>query len=101
MSEPIVVEIPHKLGLAGARARVDGGIGKLAGMFPGGAAVDHRPRLDAFGQQGIGTGLDVGFSAKTTHDSVLVNPQPVRDLGEGDTIVAAAQLPQCHRPSVE
>ena len=42
MSEPIVVEIPHKLGLAGARERVDGGIGKLAGMFPGGAAVDHR-----------------------------------------------------------
>ena len=42
MSEPIVVEFPHKLGRAAARARVDGGIGKLAGMFPGGAAVDHR-----------------------------------------------------------
>lgn len=42
MSEPIVVDIPHKLGLAAARARVDGGIGKIAGMFPGGAAVDHR-----------------------------------------------------------
>ena len=42
MSEPITLEIPHKLGLAAARARVDGGIGKLAGMFPGGAAVDHR-----------------------------------------------------------
>ena len=42
MTEPIVVEIPHQLGMAGARARVEGGIGKLAGMFPGGAAVDHR-----------------------------------------------------------
>ena len=42
MSEPISVEIPHKLGLAAAKARVGGGIGKLAGMFPGGAAVDHR-----------------------------------------------------------
>lgn len=42
MTEPITLEIPHKLGREGARARVAGGIGKLAGMFPGGAAVDHR-----------------------------------------------------------
>lgn len=42
MTEPITVEIPHKLGREAARARVAGGIGKLAGMFPGGAAVDHR-----------------------------------------------------------
>lgn len=41
MSEPITVDIPHKLGRAAAKARVAGGIGKLAGMFPGGAAVDH------------------------------------------------------------
>lgn len=42
MSEPITLEIPHKLGLAACKARVAGGIDKLAGMFPGGAAVDHR-----------------------------------------------------------
>ena len=42
MSQPITVEVPHTLGLAAAKARVGGGIGKLAGMFPGGAAVDHR-----------------------------------------------------------
>ena len=42
MSDPITVDIPHTLGLAAAKARVAGGIGKLAGMFPGGAAVDHR-----------------------------------------------------------
>ena len=41
MSEPITVEIPHKLGREAARTRVAGGIGKLAGLFPGGAAVDH------------------------------------------------------------
>lgn len=46
MTAPIVVEIPHQLGLAAARARVEGGIGKLAGMFPGGAAVDHRWEAD-------------------------------------------------------
>ena len=42
MSEPITVEIPHKLGREAARTRIAGGVGKLAGMFPGGAAVDHR-----------------------------------------------------------
>ncbi len=42
MTEPITVDVPHKLGLAAAKTRVAGGIGKLAGMFPGGAAVDHR-----------------------------------------------------------
>ncbi|MEO5866729.1 MAG: polyhydroxyalkanoic acid system family protein [Sphingomonas sp.] len=42
MSEPIEVDIPHKLGAAGARARLESGIGKIAGMFPGGGTVQHR-----------------------------------------------------------
>ena len=42
MTDPITVEVPHKLGLAEARRRVEAGIGKLAAMIPGGAAVDHR-----------------------------------------------------------
>lgn len=41
MSEPITVEFPHTLGLAACKARVAGGIDKLAALFPGGAAVDH------------------------------------------------------------
>jgi hypothetical protein len=42
MSEPLTVDVPHKLGLAEARRRVERGIGKLAGWIPGGAMVDHR-----------------------------------------------------------
>ena len=42
MTEPVTVDVPHKLGLAEARRRVEGGIGKLAGWIPGGAMVDHR-----------------------------------------------------------
>ncbi len=42
MSEPIEVDIPHKLGMVGARGRLDAGIGKIAGMFPGGGTVQHR-----------------------------------------------------------
>jgi hypothetical protein len=42
MTEPITVDVPHKLGLAEARRRVEGGIGKVAGWIPGGAMTDHR-----------------------------------------------------------
>lgn len=42
MAEPITVDIPHKLGRAAARARIAGGIDKLAGMFPGGGQVEQR-----------------------------------------------------------
>lgn len=41
MSQPVTVDIPHKLGLAGAHAKLDGGIGKLASFIPGGAVTDH------------------------------------------------------------
>jgi hypothetical protein len=40
--EPIKVDIPHKLGREAARARIAGGVGKLAEMVPGGGTVDQR-----------------------------------------------------------
>ena len=42
MPDPVKVDIPHKLGREAARARIAGGIGKLAGMFPGGGQVEER-----------------------------------------------------------
>jgi len=42
MTNPLTVDIPHKLGRDAARSRLDGGIGKLADMFPGGGAITHR-----------------------------------------------------------
>ncbi|MES2097607.1 MAG: polyhydroxyalkanoic acid system family protein [Pseudomonadota bacterium] len=42
MSDPIIVDVPHTLGLAEARRRVDAGVGKLGGWIPGGAEVEHR-----------------------------------------------------------
>ena len=41
MGHPISLDIPHNLGKAGVRARLDGGIGKLGTMIPGGATVSH------------------------------------------------------------
>ncbi len=65
MSDPITVEVPHKLGLVEARRRVDAGIDKLSGWFPGGAAVEHQWTGDvlhftvtAMGQR-VASSLDV------------------------------------------
>ena len=42
MTQPLTVDIPHQLGKAGVRARLDKGIGKLGDSIPGGATVQHR-----------------------------------------------------------
>lgn len=41
MSNPITVDIPHQIGKAAARARLEGGVGRLGEHIPGGAAVRH------------------------------------------------------------
>lgn len=41
MGQPITLDIPHQLGKAGVRARLDGGIGRLGEKIPGGAQVEH------------------------------------------------------------
>ena len=41
MSDPISLDIPHQLGKDGVRQRLDGGIGKIGQMIPGGGAVRH------------------------------------------------------------
>lgn len=42
MSAPITVDLPHQLGKAGARARMEAGAGKLASFVPGGRVTEHR-----------------------------------------------------------
>ncbi len=42
MGNPITLDIPHQLGKAGVRQRLDGGIGRIGEKIPGGATVDHR-----------------------------------------------------------
>jgi hypothetical protein len=41
MPDPIRLDIPHKLGKAAARDRLDKGIGKIGSMVPGGGRVVH------------------------------------------------------------
>lgn len=65
MTDPIVVDIPHKLGLATARARIEKGVGKLASFVPGAALTEHRWEgdtliftVEAMGQR-VASRLDV------------------------------------------
>ena len=39
MTNPVTVDLPHKLGAAEARRRIEGGIGRLRDHIPGGAEV--------------------------------------------------------------
>ncbi len=41
-TQPIEVDIPHQLGLAGARARVEAGFRQVADLIPGGHVAAHR-----------------------------------------------------------
>lgn len=41
MADPVIVDIPHKLGRERARARLANGVGKIGQMFPGGGTVQE------------------------------------------------------------
>ena len=53
-TQPIHVDLPHKLGRAEARRRIADNIHKLAGFIPGGAGVTHEWQGDR---------LDLGITA--------------------------------------
>ncbi len=47
MNKTVTVDIPHQLGLAGARSRIESGIGTIAASIPGGAVTEHHWEGDA------------------------------------------------------
>lgn len=69
MSRPIEIDLPHKLGRDAARARIEGGFGKMAGYIPGGAVTEHRwtgDRLD-FTVEGMGQRVAVTLDVADTN----------------------------------
>lgn len=62
MNKPIVVDLPHKLGVEEAKRRMQGGIGRLKDHVPGGAAEVETSwtgdrmhlRVQAMGQEVVG-----------------------------------------------
>jgi hypothetical protein len=65
MTEPVTVNIPHKLGLDEAKSRIGGGIHQLGELVPGATLTDHHWEgdtlhftLDAIGQR-IGSEMQI------------------------------------------
>jgi hypothetical protein len=78
MSEPIIVDLPHKLGAEEARRRIAGNIDSLRASLPSGAQVSStwegdrlKLRIVALGQT-----IDAGIEAKeaVVHVVVLLPP---------------------------
>lgn len=75
MAEPITLDIPHKLGKAGVRARLDGGIGRLGEKIPGGAKVEHRWNGDTldFTVHAMGQAIKSTATVFDTHIHAVVD----------------------------
>lgn len=59
MTVPIQVDLPHNLGAAEAKRRIDGGIGRLKDFIPGGADVRSAWTGDRLGLQIAAMGQEV------------------------------------------
>ncbi|EZP54641.1 MULTISPECIES: polyhydroxyalkanoic acid system family protein [unclassified Sphingomonas] len=70
MSAPIEVNIPHSLGKAAVRDRLDGGIGKIGRLIPGGAGVEHRWEGDTMHFTVTAMGQAIGCRATVSDSNV-------------------------------
>ena len=82
MSEPIEMDIPHKLGKAGVHDRLDKGIGKIATMIPGGAMVDHHWEGDTmlFTVQAMGQTIASRLETSESNVHAVIDLPPMMAL---------------------
>lgn len=94
MPEPIKVDIPHTLGAAVARTRLEGGMGKLATLFPSGAAVEHRWDGDTlhFTARAMGQTVTSRIDVFATHVHAEVDLPPMLALLAGRVREQLAQI---------
>ena len=59
MTTPVQVDLPHRLGAAEAKRRIEGGIGRLKDFIPGGAEVRSAWTGDRLGLQISAMGQEV------------------------------------------
>ncbi len=92
MTTPIQVDIPHKLGAAEAKRRIDGGIGRLKDFIPGTAEVRSAWTEDRLGLQiqAMGQEVNAQIDVRDTHVRVeLLLPPALAFFGQ--TIAGALQ----------
>ena len=70
MSAPIELNIPHQLGKTAVRERLDGGIGKIGRLIPGGAQVEHRWEGDTMHFNVATMGQTIGCRATVSDSNV-------------------------------
>ena len=70
MSQPIELDVPHKLGKNAVRERLDGGVGKIGKLIPGGAQVVHRWDGDTMHFTVEAMGQSIKSSATVFEDKV-------------------------------
>jgi hypothetical protein len=82
MANPITIDIPHTLGRASARARLDGRISTLADTFPGGGTVVHRWEGDTmiFNVQAMGQSIASRLDVHDSHVHAVIDLPPLLSL---------------------
>ena len=82
MTNPITVDIPHKLGRVGARARLESRIDTLVEMFPGGGTVTHHWEGDTmiFNIQAMGQSIASRLDVHDSHVHAVINLPPLLSL---------------------
>ena len=85
MTTPIQVDLPHQLGAAEARRRIEGGIGRLRDFIPGGAEVRSAWTGDRLGLQinAMGQEVNAQIDVRDTHVRVeLLLPPALAFFGK-------------------
>ena len=75
MTTPVQVDLPHKLGAAEAKRRIEGGIGRLKDFIPGGAEVRSAWTGDRLGLQINAMGQEVNAQIDVRDTFVRVELQ--------------------------
>lgn len=70
--EPVRANLPHQLGKAGARQRLEGGIGKLGDMIPGGDVTEHHWEGDRLHFTAKAMGQSIAAICDVQEDHVAV-----------------------------
>jgi hypothetical protein len=85
MTDPITIDIPHQLGRAAARAKLDQGAAQIAGVIPGGSLKSQRWEGDTlfFEVETMGQRVAARLEVFETRIHALVDLPPIAALFAG------------------